>query len=426
MSLDNQPETQSDPAEETTGIPGPATGEINAHAALSGQDEQPQTPEVDGHSPNIPAPPAGRRTLERVLKIATYATLIVIVTLLALIARDRILNRQAVSLPATHPQAAAAFETPSSPATALPLAEVALPPLEAAVETGSKGIARTTNMHTTIPVRPRVDVITYTVETGDTLFSIADSFGIKPETLLWGNFETLEDNPHLLRPEQVLNILPIDGTYYQWAEGDSLQTVADFFGVDPQEIIGYPGNRFDLTETTPESTNIEVGSWLIVPGGKRAIKDWGPPAISRSNPASARYYGAGHCGSVYEGAIGSSTFVWPTIAHSISGYGYNPGVHPAIDIAGGEGTPVFATDSGVVVYAGWSNYGYGNLVVIDHGNGWQSAYAHLSSYGVSCGQSVFQGGGIGAVGNTGNSYGAHLHFELVYGGAKINPLDFLP
>ena len=122
----------------------------------------------------------------------------------------------------------------------------------------------------------------------------------------------------------------------------------------------------------------------------------------------------------------SSTFVWPAGAHTISGYNYNPGVHPAIDIAGGEGSPAYATDSGVVVYAGWSNYGYGNLIVIDHGNGWQSAYAHLSAYSVTCGQSVFQGGLIGAIGNTGNSYGSHLHFELVYGGAKLNPLDFLP
>jgi hypothetical protein len=409
MSLEKDPETQSNPDEEPAAPP---------DLLPSAQEEVRKTP--------VSAPAARHRTLEIVLKIATYATLTIIVALLALIARDRILNRQAGTPSGAFPEAAAAFETPTSLPAEQDIAGVPLPPLLAAGDLSSKGITRTTNMHTTIPTRPRVDVITYTVETGDTLFSIADSFAIKPETLLWGNFETLEDNPHLLRPEQVLNILPIDGTYYQWAEGDSLQTVADFFDVDPMEIISYPGNRFDLTETTPQTANIDIGSWLIVPGGKRAIKDWGPPAISRSNPASARYYGAGHCGSVYEGAIGSSTFVWPTIAHSISGYGYNPGVHPAIDIAGGEGTPVFATDSGVVVYAGWSNYGYGNLVVIDHGNGWQSAYAHLSSYGVSCGQSVFQGGGIGGVGNTGNSYGAHLHFELVYGGAKINPLDFLP
>jgi murein DD-endopeptidase MepM/ murein hydrolase activator NlpD len=280
-------------------------------------------------------------------------------------------------------------------------------------------------MHTSIPTRPRVDVITYTVQSGDNLFSIADKFGLKPQTILWGNFETLEDNPHILRPEQVLNILPTDGTYYQWSEGDNLGQIADFFEVDPQAIIEYPGNRFDLTETSVEVADIDRGSWLIVPGGKRELKDWGPPAISRQNPASAAYYGPGHCGAVYEGAFGVGTFVWPTVERFLSGYGYNPAVHPAIDIAGVTGNAIFATDSGVVVYAGWSNYGYGYLIVIDHGNGWQSAYAHLSAVGVGCGQSVYQGTVIGAMGSTGNSSGPHLHFELVYNGAKVNPLNFL-
>jgi murein DD-endopeptidase MepM/ murein hydrolase activator NlpD len=375
----------------------------------------------------VPPPqPNQHRLLEIVLKGAIYTLLIFVVVLLALIARDRFVTGQsAVNLPAGG-EAAAAVAAPTEDSRPYESAEVALPPLAQEQAVANKGIPRTTNLHTTIPTRPRVDVITYTVQTGDTLFSIADEFSLKPETLLWGNFETLEDNPHLLRPEQVLNILPIDGTYYQWTDGDSLNQVADFFDVDPGAILEYPGNRFDLTLASIDTPAIDPGTWLIVPGGKRAIKDWGPPAISRSNPASASYYGAGHCGSIYEGAIGTSTFVWPTASHTISGYSYNPGVHPAIDLAGAEGAPVYATDSGVVVYSGWSNYGYGNLVVIDHGNGWQSAYAHLSAAGVVCGQSVFQGGSIGAVGNTGNSYGAHLHFELVYGGAKLNPLDFLP
>ncbi|MFN2197246.1 MAG: peptidoglycan DD-metalloendopeptidase family protein [Anaerolineales bacterium] len=376
---------------------------------------------------DVPKPtPKRHRVLEAVLKGLTYTLLILVVVLLAFIARDRFKYGQTtVNLPASE-EAAAAVGTPTeAPQPVLP-ADVGLPPLAVDQSVDEKGIPRTALLHTTIPTRPRVDVITYTVQTGDTLFSIADEFGLKPETLLWGNFETLEDNPHLLRPEQVLNILPVDGTYYQWTEGDTLSQVADFFEVDPDMILEYPGNRFDLTLASVDAPAIDPGTWLIVPDGKRAIKDWGPPAISRSNPASASYYGAGHCGSIYEGAVGTSTFVWPTVAHSISGYSYNPGVHPAIDLAGAEGSPVFATDSGVVVYSGWSNYGYGNLVVIDHGNGWQSAYAHLSAAGVVCGQSVFQGGSIGAVGNTGNSYGAHLHFELVYGGAKLNPLDFLP
>ncbi len=288
----------------------------------------------------------------------------------------------------------------------------------------SDGISRRTNLKTIIPSRPRADVITYTVQTGDTLFSIAQNFGIKPETLLWGNFEVLNDNPHFLKPEQSLNILPVDGTYYEWKEGDTLTGVANSFQVDQSSIINYPGNFIDLTQSDMNS-GIEPGSWLIVPGGKRAIKDWGPPAITRQNAASARYYGEGACGSIYEGAVGSGTFVWPTTDHSISGYAYDSGVHPAIDIGGQIGNAIYATDSGVVVYAGWSDYGYGYLISIDHGNGWASAYAHLSAIGVSCGQSVYQGGYIGGLGSTGNSSGPHLHFELLINGAKVNPYDYV-
>ena len=304
------------------------------------------------------------------------------------------------------------------------LTEVDLDPFVTPVVPYTSGVNRLTDVRTIIPSRPRVEVITYTVETGDTLFSIANNFGVKPETVLWGNFEVLEDNPHLLKPNQVLNILPVDGIYYQWKEGDNLNNVAQTFKANSKEVINYSGNNFDLTEIDDTGSVIDPGQWLIIPGGQREIKDWGPPAITRQNPASARYYGEGHCGTIVEGAYGTGTFIWPTTDRSISGYHYNPPIHPAIDIGGQVGNPIYASDSGVIVYAGWSDYGYGYLVVIDHGNGWQSAYAHLSAVAVTCGQSVYQGGYIGALGSTGNSSGPHLHFELVINGVKVNPMDY--
>ena len=302
--------------------------------------------------------------------------------------------------------------------------QVGLPSLASDSSRADSGINRIATMDTTIPTRPRVDVTTYTVEQGDSIFSIADIHNLKPETILWGNFDILEDNPHLLKAGQELNILPVDGTYYQWHDGDNFGQVADFFRVEPQAIVEYPGNRFDLTQSF-DNPAIEDEKWLIIPGGQREIKDWGPPAITRDNPASAAFYGAGHCGAVYEGAIGTFTFVWPTTSRQISGYGYDPVVHAAIDIGGAEGNAIYAVDNGVVVYAGWSDFGYGYLIVIDHGTGWQSAYAHLSAVGVSCGQSVFQGTMIGGLGNTGNSSGAHLHFEMIYNGVKVNPINFV-
>jgi murein DD-endopeptidase MepM/ murein hydrolase activator NlpD len=301
---------------------------------------------------------------------------------------------------------------------------VTLVPLATPADDFNGGILRYTNLDTLIPNRPRTDVVTYTVKPGDNLFSIAEVYGLKPETLLWSNFETLKDNPQLLSIDQVLYILPEDGAYYQWQAGDTLGEIAAYYSVEPQAILEYPGNDLDLTLAETETGGIEPDEWIIVPGGSRPLKDWGPPAITRSNPASAQYYGSGHCGSVYEGPIGYGAFVWPTTEHTISGYNYSA-IHRGIDIGGATGNAVFAADSGVVVYAGWSNYGYGNLIVVDHGNGWQTAYAHLSSIGVSCGQGVGQGTMIGGVGSTGNSTGSHLHFEMVFNGTKPNPFDFV-
>jgi len=287
------------------------------------------------------------------------------------------------------------------------------------------GIHRAAVIHTTIPTRSRVDVLNYIVEQGDSLFAIADTFGLQPETVLWGNFDTLADNPHTLQPGQELNILPVNGTYHEWRDGENLSKVADYYGVDPLDIVQYPGNQIDIYDFNLDDPSFEAGQMLIVPGGEREIVDYGPPAITRDNPAIASTYGPGHCGTIYTGSVGVGVFLWPTTERWLSGYDYNPNIHPAIDIAGSLGNPIWASDNGVVVYSGWSNYGYGNLIVIDHGNGWQTLYAHLNSINVGCGQSVNQGQGIGGLGTTGNSSGPHLHFEMIYGGAKVNPWNFL-
>ncbi len=107
----------------------------------------------------------------------------------------------------------------------------------------TRGIHRAAVIHTTIPTRARVDVLNYIVEQGDSLFAIAETFGLKPETVLWGNFDTLADNPHTLQPGQELNILPVNGTYHEWRDGENLLKVADYYGVDPLEIVQYPGKQ---------------------------------------------------------------------------------------------------------------------------------------------------------------------------------------
>jgi murein DD-endopeptidase MepM/ murein hydrolase activator NlpD len=292
------------------------------------------------------------------------------------------------------------------------------------------GIPRQAELHTTIPSRPRMEVDTYIVQTGDTLFGIAEKFGLKPSTLLFGNYDTLKDTPHSLRPGQELNILPVDGTYYEWQGIENLTTVASFFGVDAESIINFPGNKLDPDAIGDLSNpNIASGTWLVVPGGVRAFNSWSAPiGITRSNPASTRVVGLGACGAINGGNVGFGSFIYPTTEHWLSGTNYSPELgHAAVDFAGSLGNAIYATDAGVVVYAGWNDWGYGNLIILDHGNGWQSLYGHLSQINVSCGASVGQGDVIGLMGSTGNSTGPHLHFELMNTSlGKVNPLDYLP
>jgi hypothetical protein len=222
--------------------------------------------------------------------------------------------------------------------------------------------------------------------------------------------------------------LPTNGVYYEWHAGDGLNGVADFYGVTPESIVNYPGNRLNAeTISDYAKPNIEVGSWLVIPDGKREFVAWSAPRITRKDPSVAKIFGPGACGPIMDGNIGGGTFIWPSTMRFISGFDYSPETnHYGIDIGGLEGNLIYATDSGVVVYAGWNDFGYGNVVVLDHGNGWQSLYAHLNSLTVSCGLSVFQGDVIGTMGSTGKSSGPHLHFEMRsddYG--RVNPSNFL-
>jgi murein DD-endopeptidase MepM/ murein hydrolase activator NlpD len=323
--------------------------------------------------------------------------------------------------PLAVPAAQAAGPTPTA---AINLA--AIPPME---NPATIGILRSAQIHTNVPTRPRQETTAYLVEEGDTVFGISEKFGLEPQTILWGNYNILLDDPHNLQPGQELTILPVNGTYYEWQQGDGLNGVGKFFGVDPEIILNYPGNHLDPAAvgdlTRPD---IKPGTWLIIPGGKREFVSWSAPlGVTRENPAYARVLGPGFCDPVAGGAVGFGYYVWPVNRHYRSGFDYSPkSNHWGVDLAGNTGEGVYAVDAGVVVYSGWNNYGYGNMIIIDHGNGFQSLYAHLSELYVGCGASVGQGDGIGAVGSTGRSSGSHLHFELMTATFKVNPWDYLP
>lgn len=282
-------------------------------------------------------------------------------------------------------------------------------------------IQRKSDLHTTIPTRTREEVITYTVAAGDSVFEIAARFSLDPETVLWGNYDQLNDNPDLIAVGMDLLIPPIDGVLYEWQPQDDLAGVAARFEAAVEDILNWSGNRLDLI-----NPQISPGDLVMVVGGRREFRQWLIPTIPRGSAGvAASVYGDGACEGGYEGAYGTGTFIWPAANHLLSGNDFWPG-HLAIDIAAGDGASIFAADSGVVVFAGWANGGYGNTVVVDHGNGYQTLYAHMSRVSARCGQSVSQGGAVGVAGTTGNSTGTHLHFEVRYLGGFISPWFVLP
>ena len=286
------------------------------------------------------------------------------------------------------------------------------------VEQDTAYLVRVPETRTIAPTRPRSQPIEYEVLAGDAVFSIAQKFNISPETLLWSNFAVLRDDPHSLNIGQVLRIPPTNGILYEWKDGDTLDGVAFSFKATADDILNWAGNNLDLTN--PE---IEPGELVMVPGGRREFQQWVVPtyAVGRSGTASL----PSGCEISSPVVYGGGWFSWPTDNRFLSGNDFWSG-HLAIDIAAATGAPIYAADSGVVVYAGWHPNGYGNVVMIDHMNGYHTVYAHLNAINVRCGANVIQGNIIGRAGSTGNSTGPHLHFEVRYLGGFINPWTVLP
>jgi murein DD-endopeptidase MepM/ murein hydrolase activator NlpD len=286
-------------------------------------------------------------------------------------------------------------------------------------------IFRAVDPHTNIPDRGSSWVTEYTVQRGDTLSSIADKFKLTWESILWGNTDTLQDDPNFLKPGQVLFILPVNGAFYQWKEKDTLESVAADFSLKAADIpaikdaiVEWPGN-----DINPLKPVIPTGTWVIIPGGSRPFK-WEAPMIINGHSKTFSL-GPGVCPGKYNGTPGGEPWAWPTTSHTLSGYGYGAG-HYGIDIGIYMNQAIHAAQAGVVVFAGWSDRGYGYLVIIDHLNNWHTFYAHLSQINVHCGQQVYTGSILGLGGISGNSTGPHLHFEMLYNGARTDPMGVLP
>jgi LysM repeat protein len=262
---------------------------------------------------------------------------------------------------------------------------------------------------TFIGQRPEHQLQTYTVERGDTPNGIADKFDIQATTLLGGN-PLLSQESSLLQTGVTLIILPIDGVLHDVQPGDTLESIAELYGVAVETIIDYEPNKLEFPYRLFPETQI------MVPGAVRDIFVWTPPTLE--SVRSSRE-GSG----VAPVIVGTGTYIYPVGSRNFSQYFWYG--HPGIDIALPEGTAVVAADTGTVTFAGWNIHGFGNLIVVNHGNGFETFYAHLNGISVVPGQIVYQGNVIGSTGNTGNSSGPHIHFEIRANGVQDNPCFYV-
>lgn len=264
---------------------------------------------------------------------------------------------------------------------------------------------------TDISSKPRSEIIEYEVKSGETVSQIAQKHGIDVDTIAWANDL---DSVNSVKPGQTLRILPVSGVAHTVKSGDTLESVAKKYSADSQAIVDFPFNDI------PDDFKLKLAQVLIVPDGQPP--ETKVPVIRRSR-IQPQFLAQGPSSPVFN-APGGGNFIWPTSTSGITQY--FAWYHPGIDMPNRSAPGVAASDGGTVVVAGWpDNYGYGNRVVIDHGNGYQTTYAHLSNIYVSSGQQVSRGQTIGQMGSTGRSTGLHLHFEIRYKGIAVNPLAIL-
>lgn len=264
---------------------------------------------------------------------------------------------------------------------------------------------------------------TYVVQRGDTVYKIARRFGLSWQKLAAANH--LSD-PSRLDVGQVLvlaeaavalptpqptietAVAPSAGdNEYVVQQGDNPYRIARRLGIDVQALL--TANNI----TNPH--RLQIGQKLVIPAAGAPAPAATPAPTAQPPPEN---------NPPPEPPPEASRFIWPVEGRHI--YQYFRYGHGAIDIASPVGSPVVAAAGGTVEFAGWNNYGYGNLVVVDHGDGSKTLYAHNDSFNVETGQQVAQGDSLAMSGNTGRSTHPHVHFSIILNGRLTNPCDLLP
>jgi murein DD-endopeptidase MepM/ murein hydrolase activator NlpD len=261
------------------------------------------------------------------------------------------------------------------------------------------------------------DFAVHTVESGETLSQISKQYGVSAETIQWENNIR---NSNSIRAGQKLNIPPVNGVSYKVQNADTLDKIAKKYSISAESILAQ--------NNLAEDAKLVRGSSIFLPNAKPIVSEI--TLVAQNTGSRNVNYTAVNRSVNYANIPANTTtpsggkiFIYPTRGSITNGYRAG---HYAIDIADRSKPPIWAPASGTVtkVSTGTWGGGYGNYIMIDHGNGLQSLYAHFDSVNVVQGQWVNQGDVIGIMGNTGRVYGAtgiHLHWEVIDNGVKRNP-----
>ena len=257
---------------------------------------------------------------------------------------------------------------------------------------------------TRVTKQPRTETIQYEVEPGDSISTIAEEFEISVSTILWANNLSAYS---IIRPGQKLDILPVSGLAHSVKRGETLSSLAIKYDIDEQDII--EANNLATGDI------LSAGQNLVLPGARK---------ITYTQTKTTTYTGFSAIKDIITSSapVSANKMAWPTEGTRISQY-YS-WRHTGLDIANKSGTPIYSSDDVTISLAGWGT-GYGNQILVDHGGGKKTRYAHLSKFYVKVGDKVSKGQVIAAMGNTGWSTGPHLHFEVIINNTKYNPLNYI-
>lgn len=254
--------------------------------------------------------------------------------------------------------------------------------------------------------RKQNESFTYVVEGGDTLSAIGNKFKISADAIEYVNGLS---SGSVLKVGQELTIPPVSGLIHTVEDDDTLESIAETYDVPLQAIADF---NYIL-----DIENLTVGSELVIPNA--SVPQPAAPVIPFTPPT----FGAPPVSA--PAPSGGFSCAWPTTTRLITQYFY--WYHNGLDIAvpwSSAMPPIFACNTGVVVRSGWNPYGLGLHVVIDHGNGFETTYGHMSRIDVGYGQQVGRGQQIGVMGNTGRSTGPHVHYTVKYNGVAQDPLIY--